>query len=100
MNYDNYIYNFTFNILQTLGPLPMYIIIFAIIYFIMIRPQMKQQKDKDKLLSSLKKGDRVITRGGIIGNIIKIKNENILEIEVNGSRIDILKSHISSLYKK
>jgi len=83
-----------------LGPLPMYILIFAIIYFIMIRPQMKQQKNHSDLLSNLKKGDRIITSGGIVGKITKIKNENIIEIEVNGATFDLIKSHISSLYKK
>ena len=100
MIYNNYIYNFSFDILKLLGPLPMYILIFAIIYFIMIRPQIKQQKKHANLLSDLKKGDRIVTRGGVIGKINKIKNENIAEIEVNGASFDILKSHISSLYKK
>ena len=66
----------------------------------MIRPQIKQQKKHTSLLSNLKKGDRVVTRGGVIGKITKIKNDTIFEIEINGSSFDILKSHISSLYKK
>ena len=60
------------NILQTLGPLPIYLLIFAIIYFIMIRPQVKQQKEHTAMLGSLKKGDKIITRGGIIGTIKNI----------------------------
>ena len=88
------------NILQTLGPLPIYLLIFIIIYFIMIRPQVKQQKGHTVMLKNLKKSDRVITRGGIIGIIknIKGKNQDILELDVSNTRVDVLKSHITSLY--
>ena len=53
----NLIYNTTFsnNILQTLGPLPIYVLIFAIIYFVMIRPQAKKQKEHNQMLDNLKK---------------------------------------------
>ena len=88
------------NILQTLGPLPIYLLIFIIIYFIMIRPQVKQKKEHVVMLENLKKSDRVITRGGIIGIIknIKGKNQDILELDVSNTRVDVLKSHITSLY--
>ena len=90
------------NILQTLGPLPIYLLIFVVIYFIMIRPQVKQQKNHSDMLTNLKRGDKIITRGGIIGTIknIKGKKEDILEIDVNNIKIDVLKSHISSIYNK
>ena len=57
-----YIYNLKANILQTLGPLPIYLLIFLVIYFIMIRPQAKQQKEHSKMLDNIKKGDRIITK--------------------------------------
>tara|TARA_Y100000996_G_scaffold379529_1_gene332860 strand:- start:273 stop:581 length:309 start_codon:yes stop_codon:yes gene_type:complete len=90
------------NILQSLGPLPIYLLIFAVIYFIMIRPQVKQQKSHSKMLDNLKKGDKIITRGGIIGTIknIKGKNQELLEIDTNNTKIDILKTHITSIYNK
>ena len=69
MNNLHHLYNLEFNILQTLGPLPIYLLIFVAIYFIMIRPQINQQKKHASLLNNLKKGDKVITQGGIIGNI-------------------------------
>jgi len=97
-----YIYNLKANILQTLGPLPIYLLIFLVIYFIMIRPQVKQQKEHSKMLEDIKKGDRVLTKGGIIGTIanIKGKNKEILELDVNNSKIDVFKSYISSIYNK
>tara|TARA_Y100000994_G_C15492773_1_gene360064 strand:- start:20 stop:328 length:309 start_codon:yes stop_codon:yes gene_type:complete len=90
------------NILQSLGPLPIYLLIFAVIYFIMIRPQVKQQKSHSKMLDNLKKGDKIVTRGGIIGTIknIKGKNQELLEIDTNNTKIDILKTHITSIYNK
>ena len=74
----NLIYNTTFsnNILQTLGPLPIYVLIFAIIYFVMIRPQARKQKEHNQMLDNLKKGDRVVTNGGIVGVIKNIKGKD------------------------
>ena len=97
-----HIYNLKANILQTLGPLPIYFLIFLVIYFIMIRPQVKQQKEHSNMLENIKKGDRVITKGGLIGTItnIKGKNKEILELEVNNSKIDVFKSYINSIYNK
>ena len=96
----NLIYNITFsnNILQTLGPLPIYVLIFAIIYFVMIRPQAKKQKEHNQMLDNLKKGDRVVTNGGIVGVIknIKGKDKNILEIDSSNTKLEVLRSHIST----
>ena len=96
----NLIYNTTFsnNILQTLGPLPIYVLIFAIIYFVMIRPQAKKQKEHNQMLDNLKKGDRVVTNGGIVGVIknIKGKDKNILEIDSSNTKIEVLRTHIST----
>ena len=97
-----HIYNLKANILQTLGPLPIYFLIFLVIYFVMIRPQVKQQKEHSQMLENIKKGDRIITKGGIIGSIVNIKGKNkeIVEIEVNNSKIDVFKNYISSIYNK
>ena len=97
-----HIYNLKANILKTLGPLPIYLLIFLVIYFIMIRPQVKQQKEHSEMLNNIKKGDRIITKGGLIGTItgIKGKDKEIVEVEVNNSKIDVLKAYISSIYNK
>jgi len=58
----------------SLGPLAIQFgLIIAIIYFIMIRPQQRQRKKHEELLSALKRGDEVVTAGGIIGEVIHIK---------------------------
>ena len=87
-------------ILQKLGSLPIFILMFVIIYFLMIRPQSMQQKNHQKLLDNLKIGDKVITRGGIVGKIVDIigKNKDKLIIESsNGTKMTIVRSYIISI---
>ena len=58
---------------QMLGPIFMYGAIFAIFYFILIRPGQKQRKAQDAQLRQIKRGDEIVTNGGIIGEIIHIR---------------------------
>lgn len=68
--------------------------LFAIMYFVMIRPQQKQLKEHRTLLSALKKGDDVVTQGGVLGKIYLV-TDKIVTLEVaNGIRIRVLKSSI------
>ncbi len=60
------------------GTLIMFAAIFLIFYFLIIRPQQKRQKERDKLLSELKKGDKVVTGSGIHGTIIGIEEKTVL----------------------
>jgi len=88
-------------ILQKLGSLPIFLLMFVIIYFLMIRPQSIQQRNHKSMLENLKKGDKVLTRGGIIGKIVDFqgKNDNIVILTIDDStKIKILKSYISSLH--
>ena len=71
--------------------------VFAIIYFLMIRPQQKKQAEHKRLLESMVPGDQVVTSGGIFGTVSKIREEKVwLEIAEN-VRIRVQKSNISSL---
>jgi len=63
-----------------MGLLPI-ILMFVVLWFLMIRPQMKKAKEHQKLVSELAKGDEVITQGGIAGKIVKI-GENYVTLEV------------------
>ena len=75
------------NPLMTFLPL---ILVFVVFYFFMIRPQMKKQKEMTNYRSSLKKGDKVITTGGIYGRIYEVK-DNYVTVDVGGDvklRID------------
>ena len=83
-------------ILQNLGSLPIFFIMFLIIYFLMIRPQATQRKKHAELINNLKKGDKVIMQNGICGKILDIKGNNKILIETaNESKIIFLKSFVS-----
>ena len=79
-----------------------FILIMAILYFFMIRPQTKKQKEKEKMLSELKKGDRVISMGGIFGTVSGFKNSGrsiILKVDKN-TNLTLNKTAISGLAGK
>ncbi|MFC6436391.1 preprotein translocase subunit YajC [Novosphingobium resinovorum] len=66
----------------------------AIFWFLILRPQMKQQKEQKNKLAALKKGDEVLTGGGLIGKIVKV-DDNYAEIELaQGVKVKALKSTI------
>lgn len=64
-------------------PFVMLILIFVVFYFFLIRPQMKKQKEMTNYRSSLKKGDKVVTTGGIYGRITEVK-DNYVMMEAGG----------------
>jgi preprotein translocase subunit YajC len=73
---------------------------FAIFYFILIRPQQKKHKDLQKMIGALKKGDRVVTNGGIFGTVVGFK-DNIVVLKVYEEvKIEFLKSAIASVIAK
>jgi preprotein translocase subunit YajC len=69
---------------------------FAIIYFFMIRPEQKKQKERQKMLSALKKGDRVLTIGGLVGVITTVKDSTYFVKSGEGAVLEVTKSAISS----
>ncbi len=77
------------------------VLIFVIFYFFIIRPQMKKQKEQQNLIKSAKKGDKVVAAGGIIGTIVKEKNQDIIEIEIaKNSTMEVMKSSILNILNK
>lgn len=73
------------------------ILIFLVVYFLMLRPQKKRMEEERKLLESVKKGDEIYTKSGILGKIISL-NEKIVTLEVaEGVKIKILKGQIGGL---
>lgn len=82
------------------GALLPLILIFFIFYFLLILPQQKKQKLHKKMLDELKEGDKVITIGGAIGIVSKIK-DNVITIEFkDGVKIDFVKNAISQVIKE
>ena len=77
------------------------ILIFVIFYFFLIRPQQKRVKDHKAMVSSLKRGDGIITSGGIIGTIEKVMEDDRIEVNIGENvKVQIIKSTITSLLKK
>ncbi len=62
------------------------IILFGIFYFLIIRPQQKQQKEHAEMLASLKKGDKILTNGGFYAEIVKVE-EDFIKIKLNDTTI-------------
>ena len=76
------------------------IFIFVIMYFVMIRPQKKRQEQQQKLVASLKSGDRVVTSAGIHGLIANVKETTVLLKVADNVKIEIDKSAVTNVMKE
>jgi preprotein translocase subunit YajC len=70
--------------------------IFAIFYFLIIRPQRRQREQHEKLLASLQKGDAVVTSGGIIGEVVHLKDTEVT-IKSGEAKLVVLRSNIATI---
>ncbi|MFC3568432.1 preprotein translocase subunit YajC [Paracoccus sp. TOH] len=76
------------------------VLIFVIMYFLMIRPQQKRMKEHRALIEALKKGDEVVTQGGLVGKITSIR-DNELEVEIApGVKVRVIRSTITGLVNR
>ena len=85
-------------LVMQLAPL---VLIFVVFYFLLIRPQQKRQKEHRDMLGKLKRGDRVLTAGGIIAQVTKVK-DGVDEVEVEiapNVRVNVLRSTIGDIFK-
>lgn len=80
------------------GLLPM-IIIFAVFYFLIIRPQSKRQKEHRALLDQLKKGDQVVTNGGLIGTIWALDDRTLTLEVADKVKVRVLRGQVGGLWK-
>ena len=77
------------------------ILIFAIMYFFMIRPQQKKVKEHKALVQALRRGDQVVTQGGMIGKVTKVKENDEIEVEIaENVKVRIIKTTIVSVISK
>jgi preprotein translocase subunit YajC len=77
-----------------------FLLIFLIIYFLILRPQQKRVKAHKEMIDSLKKGDTVITQGGLIGKISKITSDQEIEIELaKDVKVKVVRGMISDIRK-
>jgi len=77
------------------------ILIFAIMYFLLIRPQQKKVKEHKAMVDALRRGDQVVTQGGLIGKVTKVKDDNEVEVELaEGVKVRVVRSTIAQVTSK
>lgn len=74
------------------------VLIFGVMYFLILRPQSKKQKEHQDMINAIKKGDRIVTNGGLIGNISQILDKE-LQLEIaDGVRVRVLRSMVATVF--
>jgi preprotein translocase subunit YajC len=78
------------------------ILIFVIMYFLLIRPQQKKVKEHQAMVAGLRRGDEIVTQGGLIGKITKVKDDAVeVEVELaDGVRVRVIRQTIAHLRSK
>jgi preprotein translocase subunit YajC len=77
------------------------VLIFVVFYFLLIRPQQKRMKQHKEMLGQLRRGDRVVTAGGIIGTVNKLLNDTEVMVEIaEGVRVRVLRTTITEVMSK
>ncbi len=83
--------------LMSLLPL---VFLFAVMYFILIRPQTKRQKEHRQMVETLKKGDEVVTNGGLLGRIVEL-GDNFVALEIaKGTEVKVQRQAVSAVMPK
>lgn len=78
-----------------------FILIFIIMYFLMIRPQQKRQKEHQEMIKSVRRGDQVVMTGGLIGKVVKVSDDLELELEIaDNVRVRVSRSAIADVRSK
>jgi len=86
------------NMLVSLLP---FVAIFVIMYFLILRPQQKKQKEQQEMIKNVRRGDTVITAGGLLGKVTKVVDDDMLEIELaDGVRVRQVRQMISGVRAK
>jgi preprotein translocase subunit YajC len=77
------------------------LVMFGIFYFLLIRPQQKRQLEHEKMLKEVKKGDKIVTNGGLIGTIVGLKEkELVIKVGDNDTKLEIVRTAVSHIVKE
>lgn len=77
------------------------IIVFGIMYFLLIRPQQQKMKQHQKMIEELRRGDQIVTQGGIIGKVTKVIDEKEVEVEIaSGTTVRVVRATIAQVLNK
>ena len=87
--------------MEAIGQFIPLILIFAIMWFLLIRPQQKKLKDHRAMVEALRRGDQVVTQGGLIGKVSKVKDDDEIEVEIaNGVKVRVVRSTVAQVLSK
>lgn len=77
------------------------VLIFVIFYFLLIRPQQKKMKDHRAMVEALRRGDQVVTSGGIVAKVSKVQDDGMVEVEIaDGVKVKVVKHTITQVLNK
>ncbi|MEQ9144895.1 MAG: preprotein translocase subunit YajC [Parvibaculaceae bacterium] len=78
-----------------------FVIVFAIIYFLIIRPQQKRAKEHQQMVAAVRRGDEVVTAGGIVGKVSKVGEGDDIQVEIaEGVKVKVLKATLTNVRSK
>ena len=87
--------------MEGIGQFVPLLLIFGIMYFLLIRPQQKKLKQHQAMVSALRRGDQVVTQGGMIGKVVKVKDDGEVEVEIaDGVKVRVVQSTIATVVSK
>lgn len=82
------------------GILP-FVLIFIIFYFLLIRPQQQKLKQHRAMVEALRRGDQIITSGGIVGKVVKVQEDGMVEVEIaEGVKVKVVRHTITQVLNK
>jgi preprotein translocase subunit YajC len=91
----------TTDLLSPQSPIWMMVIVVVIMYFLVLRPQQKRAKEHQDLVKSLRRGDTVVTSGGLVGKVTKVVDDEQVEVEIaSGVRVRQMRSMVSGVRSK
>jgi preprotein translocase subunit YajC len=83
------------------SPIPMMVIVVVIFYFLLLRPQQKRAKEHQELVKNLRRGDTVVTSGGLVGKVTKVVDDEQVEVEIaDGVRVRQVRSMVTGVRAK
>ncbi|MGH1368869.1 MAG: preprotein translocase subunit YajC [Maritimibacter sp.] len=77
------------------------VLVFGIMYFLIIRPQQRKQKEDEAMRNAVRRGDQVLTQGGIIGKVVKVRDDSDIDVEIaEGVKVRMTKAAILTVMSK
>lgn len=87
--------------MEAIGQFIPLILIFAIMWFLLIRPQQKKLKQHQAMVAALRKGDQIVTQGGVIGKVTRVKEGEEVEVEIaEGVKVRVVRNTVAQVLSK